>query len=69
MKRQKVTSDSVQSTSNDEREFRDLEDDKEDGIGIFDYICSLATYGFHYIKQKKDSIVPDFRDLFLEILI
>ncbi len=53
MKRQKVTSDSVQSTSNDEREFRDLDDDKEDGIEIFDYICNLATYGFHYIKQKN----------------
>jgi hypothetical protein len=53
MKRQKVTSDSVQSTPNREREFRDLDDDKEDGIGMFAYICSLATYGFYYMKQKK----------------
>jgi hypothetical protein len=30
MKRQKVTSDSVQSTPNEEREFQDLDDDKED---------------------------------------
>ncbi len=53
MKRQKVTSDSVQSTPNEERKFRDLDDDKEDGIGMFDYICSLATHGFYYMKQKK----------------
>jgi hypothetical protein len=53
MKRQKVTSDSIQSTPNEEREFWYLDDDKEDGIGMFDYICSLATHGFYYMKQKK----------------
>jgi hypothetical protein len=53
MKRQKVTSDSVQSTADEEREFRDLDDDKEDVIGMFDYICSLTTHGFYYMKQKK----------------